>query len=255
MDKELLYWVGERHPNIVSAPSATPTAEPYPEPGQEVPDQWYGCPTLENAHTAYDALRGDKQKRREFEGAFQAAVDRGEGRKVYLRSVSRIDWHVEHDPQSLPEDRGLRRSEVIQGRLERLSDAELLIEGLISIRCYYDAANFLLLGCIGRRDIDEKYHFWWRYGEVALALGFRQLKPYLTPEQEQYEREATWGEFRAAQGKPPYAVEGDDPQVYAEQLRAHGLACDAEEVARQLAEDAEIRKRADQKRAAQEEGQ
>jgi hypothetical protein len=234
MDK-LSFWVPFRYPDIVIAPSATPTAEPYPEPGQEVPDQWYGCPTLENARTAYDALRGDEQKRREFEGAFQAAVNRGEGRKVYLQRVSKIDWDVEDDPQWLPEHRRLRRSEVIQGRLEKLSDAELLIEGLISIRCYYHAAHFLLLGCIGRSDLDEKYHFGWRYEEVALALGYRQLKPYQTPEQEQYEREATWAEFRKAQGKPPYAVEGDDPKVYAEQMRAHGLACDAEEVAKQLA--------------------
>jgi hypothetical protein len=250
MDQKLLYWVGERHPDSVSAPSATPTAEPYPEPGQEVPDQWYGCSTLENARTAYDALRGDKQKRREFKDAFQAAVDRGEGRMVDLRSVSRIDWDVEHDPQGLPEDRRLRRSEVIQGRLEKLSDAELLIEGLISIRCYSDAAHFLLLGCFGRSDLEEKSHFWWRCAEVALALGFRQLKPYLTPERESYEREAAWAEFRAAEGKPPYAVEGDDPKVYAEQRPARGLACDAEAVAKRLAEEAEPRKR-----ATQEEGQ
>jgi hypothetical protein len=235
VDKKNSFWVAFRYSGIAIAPSATPTAEPYPEPGQEVPDLWYGYPTLENARTAYDALRGDKQKRREFEGAFQAAENRGEGRKVYLHSVSKIDWDVEDDPQWLPENRRLRRAEVIQGRLEKLSDAELLIEGLISIRCHYHAARFLLRGCFGLSDLDRKSHFGWRCEQVALALGFRQLQPHITPEQEQYELEATWCEFRESQGKPPYAVEGDDPTVYAEQMRAHGLACDAEEVAKQLA--------------------
>src|SRR6516164_7939193 len=115
MDKKLSFWVPFRYPDIVIAPSATPTAEPYPEPGQEVPDQWYGCPTLENARTAYDAFRGEMQKRRGFVDAFLAAVHRSEGRLVYLHRVSKIDWCVEHDPQWLPEHRRLRRSEVIKG--------------------------------------------------------------------------------------------------------------------------------------------
>jgi hypothetical protein len=209
--RRMWYWVALFR-NGVGRPTATPAAQPYPEPGGPIPDRWYGYSNTQEAQAAYDALHGATERQQlEFDRATLGRAGLGEVAIAYLQRVSKIDWDVVDDPQWLPQHRDLRVSEAIQGRLEKLSDAEVLIEGLITIRCYYHAEHFLLLGCVGRSDIQEKYYFWWRWEQIALQLGYRQLEPYAAPQQQEYEKAAAEVERREALGLPPYDVE-ESPQ-------------------------------------------